>query len=265
MKQFKLDPQHEFSYELSCIKGDNYREMAIAALSKVPDYFWFMPASSSGKYHPKLSLGMGGLVRHVKAVFRVSEEVLNHPFFGSGFTVDECDEIRVAILIHDACKQGFDQEPTHTLHIHPLLPRKHLRPDELDEWGTAAWDRINDLVATHMGPWNVDTKKESDVILELPSTPAQKFVHMCDFIASRNIIEVDVTAREAQLGYKPPTFDEDPTEGQLDFLGKLVDQAKKKGITVPKIDLMDADGKFLITKKQISSVIDELKTKVNSK
>ena len=30
----------------------------------VPDYFWTAPASSSGKYHPKWELGVGGLVRH---------------------------------------------------------------------------------------------------------------------------------------------------------------------------------------------------------
>ena len=30
----------------------------------VPDYFWVMPASSTGKYHPDQDAGVGGLVRH---------------------------------------------------------------------------------------------------------------------------------------------------------------------------------------------------------
>ena len=39
-----------------------------------------------------------------------------------------------------------------------------------------------------MGRFN--TSDYSDVILPLPNTAEQKFVHMCDFLASRKVINI---------------------------------------------------------------------------
>ena len=50
---------------------------------------------------------------------------------------------------------------------------------------------ISKLVATHMGQWNTNSK--SKVVLPLPETAEQKFVHMCDYLASRKNITVDVS------------------------------------------------------------------------
>ena len=38
-------------------------------------------------------------------------------------------------------------------------------------------------VSSHMGAWN--TNPYSDKVLPLPETEIQKFVHMCDYLASR--------------------------------------------------------------------------------
>ncbi|HIS17456.1 MAG TPA: hypothetical protein IAC02_02455 [Candidatus Coprovivens excrementavium] len=40
-----------------------------------------------------------------------------------------------------------------------------------------------------MGRFN--TSEFSDVILPLPKTPEQKFVHMCDYLASRKVININ--------------------------------------------------------------------------
>ena len=40
-----------------------------------------------------------------------------------------------------------------------------------------------------MGRFN--TSEYSDVILPIPKTPEQKFVHMCDFLASRKVINIE--------------------------------------------------------------------------
>ena len=37
-----------------------------------------------------------------------------------------------------------------------------------------------------MGPWN--TSQYSDVVLPIPKAPMEKFVHMCDYLASRRFI-----------------------------------------------------------------------------
>lgn len=36
-------------------------------LEYAPEYFWRIPASSTGNHHPHFALGEGGLVRHTKA------------------------------------------------------------------------------------------------------------------------------------------------------------------------------------------------------
>ena len=50
-------------------------------------------------------------------------------------------------------------------------------------------DFISECVLTHMGPWTKNYKDEE--ILTPPTTKAQRFVHMCDFLASRKFLEVN--------------------------------------------------------------------------
>lgn len=273
---FNVDPTHEFKAELLKIQDTFYLDIAVSALNKVPDYFWFVPASSSGKYHPKSSLGMGGLVRHVKSVFWIAEELLAHPLYAP-FTDTEKDEIRVACLLHDCCKQGTEKDGSHTVTEHPLLVRDALDPftevlyDASTEGmarytkDTEAWNHICDLIETHMGIWTKD--KEGKEVLDVPKTNGQLFVHMCDFLASRKIIEVDVTPREAQSGYNSkstePTWKSEPaTDGQVDYIRKLYVMASQRNITHPGIRITDENGKRVITKGIATDTINELKAKL---
>lgn len=49
-----------FSAELQLIKNQDLRAFAEYCLARVPEYFFTIPASSTGKYHPPFSLGRGG-------------------------------------------------------------------------------------------------------------------------------------------------------------------------------------------------------------
>ena len=51
---------------------------------------------------------------------------------------------------------------------------------------------ISKLIASHMGKWNVSNF--SDVVLPIPSTSTEKFVHLVDFLGSRKCLEVDFNA-----------------------------------------------------------------------
>lgn len=62
-----------FRCELSKIKDENIKKSTEYILNLLPDYFYTMPASTSGKYHPEFSLGEKGLVRHVKVASRIAE------------------------------------------------------------------------------------------------------------------------------------------------------------------------------------------------
>ena len=57
-----------FINELNYIKDDNLNAFAKELIANAEDYFFTVPASSSGKYHPQFSLGVGGLVRHTRCV-----------------------------------------------------------------------------------------------------------------------------------------------------------------------------------------------------
>ena len=53
---------------------------------------------------------------------------------------------------------------------------------------TKVCEEIADLVATHMGQWNTDYRNGLE-IMQKPSTKAQSFVHLCDYLASRKFLE----------------------------------------------------------------------------
>ena len=272
---YEVEPAHLFKNELSCIKSDIHRVVAETCLELAPDYYYFVPASSSGKYHPISSLGMHGLVRHVKSVFWIAEDLLAHPTLYKDFSDAEKDDIRVAILLHDTCKQGVSDSGEHTVTEHPLLVRKALQPYTDEDLATGdptiktiaeMWDRICSLIETHMGPWVTDKKSGKD-LLSPPETPGQLFVHMCDYIASRKIINVDTTERDTQstsYGKSDSSWRNEPaTDSQISYVKKLMLQSMTetdKESPVKSIKLTDENGKRVYTKAQASEDIEKLKS-----
>ena len=69
-----------FQNELAWIQDDAIRSFVHDALIKLPDYFFHVAASSTGKYHPAYALGEGGLVRHTKAAVILPK--VNSSFLG---------------------------------------------------------------------------------------------------------------------------------------------------------------------------------------
>ena len=65
-----------FDKEIPLVQNEKMSEFAKYYFSEfVPNYFWEIGASSSGKYHPTFSQGKGGLVRHTKAVVMVLRSI----------------------------------------------------------------------------------------------------------------------------------------------------------------------------------------------
>jgi len=176
-----------FSVELNKINDEKIRKSSEIMLDMLPDYFYHIPASTSGKYHPIFSLGDGGLVRHVKVALRILEEIYRDSAFG---TYDEHtkDLMRMALLLHDGFKAGREGSE-HTCREHPLIMRDFLLENKdkllISEDDTKFVAR---LISTHMGPWVTD--REGNIILEEPKTNEEKIVHLCDYIASRNFLNV---------------------------------------------------------------------------
>jgi hypothetical protein len=175
--------------ELNSIIDKNILELTKKILIAAPKYFWKVPASSTGKYHPKLSLGDGGLVRHVKACINIAHEMFRNETVLSVFFEKELkqkgkDIIIAALLLHDICKSGKYSSASH-----PLLVRTLCREKKIE--GGSTLEYILQLIETHMGEWTKDFITKQD-ILKKPVSNAQKFVHMIDYIASRKILDGEV-------------------------------------------------------------------------
>ena len=176
-----------FNTELSRFKNENVRKSTEVILDMIPDYFYEVPASSSGKYHPLFALGEGGLVRHIKVAMRILEEVFRDEVFGKYDTYTQ-DLMRMALLLHDGFKAGLEYSG-HTVSEHPVLMSNFIKENK-DKLFISEEDAkfVSGLILSHMGPWNTDSA--GNVIMPRPETPEQKIIHECDYFASRNFLEV---------------------------------------------------------------------------
>lgn len=140
-----------------------------------PMRFFLQPASSSGKYHPSYALGMGGLVRHTKAAMIMAKTLF--PLYH--FTPLEEDRIMGALALHDIAKPSK---------LHPLEVKALLEPITDEYYREVLF--VVPLIETHMGKWDQFGK------LPRPKSTSEKFVHLCDYLASRKEISIEINSRE---------------------------------------------------------------------
>lgn len=187
-----------FENELSTFEDKDYRDFAEYCLARVPDYFFTIPASSTGKYHPNYCLGEGGLVRHTKAAMQIGEYLFEcGTFAGSSFVYNTKDVIRLCLMFHDCCKQGTTNSGSgHTEFEHPLMAQEFMincykdYQDTCNDIGLYENDLDFNSIASHMGKWN--TSKYSNITLPIPIFADERFVHTCDYLASRKTIEINL-------------------------------------------------------------------------
>ncbi len=178
-----------FEREINLIVDEDLR-MAVKSYLEhgTPDYFWTDGASSSGKYHPQFSQGVGGLVRHTKAVVMFAEELLRMSSYAY-MREEYKDYVIAACLVHDTRKYGVADE------IDKSAYKDHA---ESASRAFSAWCWDNDIqphflminaIASHMGQWS--TNKE-----DRPFTSVDRCVHMADYMASRNFIDIPSITEE---------------------------------------------------------------------
>lgn len=174
-----MNKLRELQRELNIIVDDDIREFTRKAIEIMPDYFFSMPASTSGKYHPKYALGKGGLLRHTKAAIKISVAL----FTIHSWSQLEQDVIVSSIILHDGWKCG-DGENLHTTREHPIYAAKILKNNFSDSLDYYRLYPILQNISSHMGQWT------NDGLLPEPQTEMEKFVHLCDYLASRKFLEV---------------------------------------------------------------------------
>ena len=177
-----------FKKELEYIKNEDIKESLLYMINVLPDYFFEIPASSTGKYHPNFAASNNGLIKHTKVAVRIAYELLNNPVINK-FTDREKDLIIMSLILHDGLKSGINHEK-YTKFDHPLLicdyikdNRKNLKLTDEDI------EEVCKMISSHMGPWNTDYN--GNEILPKPKTSKERFVHMCDYLSSKKFLDVE--------------------------------------------------------------------------
>ena len=184
----------ETKLNLDLIEDDFLKKITLAFLKeKVPKYFFKIPASSTGKYHPSFDAGEQGTIRHTNVGLEVAKELLR---------LNEFKKVNhysayVAIVLHDAFKNGYD-DSGHTVLAHPEIASiefKNFAMDYIDdnyeeyEKYSSSFEipnyrsLINEIayaIKTHMGDWGN----------EAPETPLERLVFLSDYIASRKFFDL---------------------------------------------------------------------------
>lgn len=177
-----------FENEINYINNPRYKESLEILIDLLPDYFFEVPASSTGKYHPEFSLGNGGLLRHTKAAVRIAKEFFDDESITGAYTNNEKDLMIIALIMHDGLKSGL-KKSEYTNFDHPILISNYIKEnsDKL-KFTEKELEFLQSVISSHMGPWN--TNNYSNVVLPKPQTSHQRFVHMCDYLASRRFLDV---------------------------------------------------------------------------
>lgn len=180
-----------FTTEINYIKNDRIKESLVSLINLIPDYFFTEAASSTGKYHPSFSQGVGGLLRHTKVAVKIANTLLNNDSIGYKFTSDEKDLIILSIVMHDSVKRGIPEEK-YTRFDHPLLASK-LVVDNASKTKLTNEEvkLVSDMISSHMGQWNKDFN--GNEVLPKPKTKYERFVHMCDYLSAQKFLDVKFT------------------------------------------------------------------------
>lgn len=173
-----------FSTEIGYVKNKKWKKDLEYLIELLPDYFFTIPASSSGKYHPKFDGTKNGLVKHTKVAVKIAYDL----FETVNFSDEDKDLVIMALVLHDGLKKGL-QEEKYTCFDHPLLVSKLIMEHSNDlSMDTVDVRKLCSLIESHMGKWN--TNKYSKVELPVPRNELERFVHRCDYLASRNYLNI---------------------------------------------------------------------------
>ena len=183
-----------FVNELGRIKSRSLIELTLKAFDQAPDNFFTAPASSSGKYHPSISNGRYGLIRHTRLVVDVARD-LCHAF---NITTDEDkDNVIVACLLHDVLKFGYksnsegkgDKEgyKEHGYRAASYLMRFIRLPEN-----------ICAAVAGHMGVWACPMAQEYTFLQT--HDKLSEIVMLADYMASRKFDDKYIAISQMDIG-----------------------------------------------------------------
>ena len=143
-----------FEREIELIQNEDYKAFVRYYLDEyVPDYFWEIGASSSGRYHPQFSQGEGGLVRHTKAVVMFAEELLRMSSY-MYMSDEHKDFVIMACIVHDTCKYGMRDYDKEEYKNHARNACVLVDGAWADCFGSQCSEFFLSAIRCHMGQWS---------------------------------------------------------------------------------------------------------------
>lgn len=157
-------------------------------IERFPNYFWHIPATSSGKNHNIHAQRQNGLVYHTKATIYVCKELIT-----TYNAFDRAYELLMAALLHDSVKYGSEFDVV-KFPMHPFLPEEHFKSLSY----ITGYTTIIDLIKRHMGCISKGSWTEQTGRMTLkPETTEEIILHTADYIASRKRVFINVDRGDA--------------------------------------------------------------------
>ena len=196
IKKKKQEVKHNMNLtlddEIEFIQDDMIKYFVKWALTTVPPVFWLASASKSGDYHPNFTHCEGGLIKHIKYGVRIAVELFKDPVI-TNFSQEQKDIIIASLILHDLGKVNLKNSKGiwYSYPSHGNIAKKHLEQSMIDSNDpillkfkeTDLWYMIGQCIKYHMGSWGhyKDGEPNYNAIM--------RFVHMCDYLASRKVID----------------------------------------------------------------------------
>lgn len=167
-----VEEAHRRMPTLRLIDDDRLREQTARLTADAPDYYWSVPASSSGFHHPACR-GLHGLWVHTLMLSTVIDRLADSYVEQGRLTREEIDYAHAAAVLHDQRKNGPPENPhDKSVTDHDELMAAVVHDSDLP-------DAVADAVNSHMGPWYSGPE---------PKTDLDDLVHTADMVASTSTI-----------------------------------------------------------------------------
>lgn len=167
-----------FEAQWNKLPEGNLKDFVQEAVKHIPEAFWTIPSSRTGKHHPPFANGEGGLLRHTLASLYFGRELC----IAYGLNDDDRLVVTAALLLHDIGKAIA--EP------HDIVWTTKLRWIARGKYDSFEVLRVIGAVRWHMGRWatgSTDCDEAERGVKAFPDnfTTIEQVVHLADYAASR--------------------------------------------------------------------------------
>lgn len=233
-----IDKLSFFINEINDIKDTSLQEFAATLIVNADDYFFTVPASSSGKYHPYFAREENGLVKHTRCV--VFYAMCNAESFD--FNQHDKDLLIISAIAHDIKKQG-DGYKKHTVWEHPefasnyVLDMQTKYPNLISKNDAK---KIANAVLSHMGKWaHHDEFVKKKKKYPMPNNLFEQALQSADYNASRTEL-TGFAFRDSENVKLPKNILNSFILNEKEIVGNHVfDFGKYKGKTIKEVNQFD--------------------------